>query len=215
LGTPLLDGERLVGVLTVYSTNKDAFSDDHRRVIEVIARQVSKTVKHAIDFESEQSSNSRDQLTGLPNQQQLERLVASEFSSVAAGAVMSIAFVEFDPVAIRNQRQPKQSSDQILTAAASAIRQVLRRADALLRPNTQQFVALLTQTDSAAADFIASRIRDVLAKLNREHGSLESAFVIGVATAPIDGVSLDALIGAAAARARAGNPPDRRPPSVH
>ena len=41
LSTPLISGEALVGVLLLYSSNKDAYSEDHERIVEVVARQVS------------------------------------------------------------------------------------------------------------------------------------------------------------------------------
>ncbi|HET7219984.1 MAG TPA: HD domain-containing phosphohydrolase, partial [Vicinamibacterales bacterium] len=47
LSTPLLSNKQLVGVLTVYSPTLGAFSEDHRRLLEVVARQVSETIRHA------------------------------------------------------------------------------------------------------------------------------------------------------------------------
>lgn len=214
LGTPLLNGDQLVGVLTVYSTNKDAFTDDHRRVIEAIARQVSKTVKHAIDFEKDQSLNFRDQLTGLPNLQRLERFVASEISSAAGGAVLSVVFVDVSALASHARRQTSQSDDRLLTAATHSIRQTLRGADFLFRYSGHQFVVLLTQTDTTAASHIATRIREALARLTRELSAPHNTFMLGVATAPADGVTLDALIAAATTRLRLPSDPID-PPSVH
>src|SRR5436190_1492139 len=47
LSTPLIVANDLIGVLTVYSTHRDAFTEDHRRLVEVVARQVSLTVRQA------------------------------------------------------------------------------------------------------------------------------------------------------------------------
>jgi putative nucleotidyltransferase with HDIG domain len=41
IGTPLLAGEQLTGVMTLYATEMNAFTDDHRRVIELIAKQIA------------------------------------------------------------------------------------------------------------------------------------------------------------------------------
>jgi GAF domain-containing protein len=83
LSTPLMAANELVGVLTVYSTHREAFTEDHRRLVEVVARQVSQTVKHAVDFSRDNAEKLRDQLTGLPNRQHLERFVASELAASA------------------------------------------------------------------------------------------------------------------------------------
>ena len=49
LSTPLFLGKRLVGVLTLYSTQMNAFSDEHLRLIEAIARQVAQPLHDAFD----------------------------------------------------------------------------------------------------------------------------------------------------------------------
>src|SRR4029079_10635471 len=46
LSTPLISDGELVGVLTLYSAQQNAFAEDHRRIIEVVARQVAQTVRH-------------------------------------------------------------------------------------------------------------------------------------------------------------------------
>ena len=45
---PLLVGDQLVGVLTVYSPLRDAFTEDHRRVLEVIGGQISQSFHRAV-----------------------------------------------------------------------------------------------------------------------------------------------------------------------
>jgi len=45
LSTPLLSNDQLVGVLTLYSATPEGFSEDHRRVVEAVARQIGHTFK--------------------------------------------------------------------------------------------------------------------------------------------------------------------------
>jgi putative nucleotidyltransferase with HDIG domain len=51
LSTPLVSNDQLVGVLSLYSVRSEGFSDDHRRIIEVVARQVSHALKSAADLD--------------------------------------------------------------------------------------------------------------------------------------------------------------------
>jgi GAF domain-containing protein len=51
LSTPLVSNEQLVGALSVYSNRTEGFSDDHRRIIEVVARQVSHALKSAVELD--------------------------------------------------------------------------------------------------------------------------------------------------------------------
>jgi diguanylate cyclase (GGDEF)-like protein/putative nucleotidyltransferase with HDIG domain len=215
LGTPLLNGQQLVGVLTVYSTSAEAFSDDHRRVLEVVARQVSLTVKHASDFEQNEHSDSRDQLTGLPNLKVLDRFVSSEMNLPAGNSILSIVVIDVPTLSSSTRRASRVSDERALFEAASAIRQALRGADVLFRFGADQFIVLLTQTDSAAATLVASRIAERLRTFQDEHGGT-GASMLGIATAPSDGVTLEALIAAARNRYE---PVDRvaipKHPSIH
>jgi len=60
LSTPILSGDRLIGVLTVYAEPSHAFSDDHQRIIEAVARQAAPTFAAALAAESLPASMSPD-----------------------------------------------------------------------------------------------------------------------------------------------------------
>src|SRR4051812_15892216 len=210
LSTPLLADRELVGVLTVYSTHREAFSEDHRRIVEVVARQVSETVRHAVIFRREQTENLRDQLTGLPNRQHLERFVVSELSN-ASGLPCSILLfqVSGSTRATRTGHHPT-----VIAQVAAAIRTGLRGADLLFRYDTEHFVALLTQTNGAVADALGRRVVAELGAVCVGEEQLSEITVIrmGRATAPDDGTSLEDLVRVADTRP-VGPPPNR--PSVH
>ena len=52
LSTPLLTGKNLAGVLTLYSTAQNAFTEEHQRLLEVVGRQVTESLMRASDVES-------------------------------------------------------------------------------------------------------------------------------------------------------------------
>jgi GAF domain-containing protein len=52
LSTPLLVKDELVGVVTLYNREIDAFGDEDRRVIEVLAPQIALSLKRARDFDN-------------------------------------------------------------------------------------------------------------------------------------------------------------------
>lgn len=191
LSTPLMVSNDLVGVLTVYSTHRDAFTEDHRRLVEVVARQVSQTVRHAVEFSRDNAEKLRDQLTGLPNRQHLERFVASEL--VADGGLpCSILLLD---VKHQHGRITPRVGQPVIGQIASAIRAGLRGADLLFRYDTDRFVALLTQTDAATADDVGRRVAKQLAliRLAEEEGP-GAGVRLGRATAPEDGAGLTDLV---------------------
>src|SRR5207245_8478612 len=75
LSTPLLSDDVLVGVLTLYSSTGDGFTEDHQRVLEAVAKQIGHTFKGAAEFDN---SARRDPLTGLPALKQVEQVMQSK-----------------------------------------------------------------------------------------------------------------------------------------
>jgi diguanylate cyclase (GGDEF)-like protein/putative nucleotidyltransferase with HDIG domain len=212
LSTPLMVANELVGVLTVYSTHREAFTEDHRRLVEVVARQVSQTVKHAVQFRHEQTEKLRDQLTGLPNRQHLERFVASELAA-SGGLPFSILVLDVlhDPP---SKATGRGSAQQVIGRVADAIRAGLRGADLLFRHDTDRFVALLTQTDASTADAVGRRVAGELSTIRLSDDDVAGTIIrLGRATAPEDGTSLNDLIRVAENRPLPPPPTTRQ--SIH
>lgn len=211
LSTPLTVGNELVGVLTVYSTHRDAFTEDHKRIAEVIARQVSHTVQHALGFRREQAERLRDQFTGLPNRKHLERFVASELAS-DAGVPCSVLLLNIGSGSRGSHPTiPERRVGQI----ADAFRGALRGADLLFRYDADCFVALLPQTDSATADSVGRRLVNELGKLRSpdDDQAWTGTVRLGRATGPEDGNQLSDLVRAA--ETRLVSPTSLNRPSIH
>jgi diguanylate cyclase (GGDEF)-like protein len=217
LSTPLVDGTHLVGVLTVYSTNKDAFSEDHRRIIEVVARQVTKTVTHAVALEDRRSAAFTDQLTGLPNRQHLTRFIASEIAAGGASSELAIILVDLDALKTLNRRHGRAAGDRALATVADAIRSVLRGADILFRYDSDEFVVLLTQTQTATAREVADRMTAAITAIESRSSGAEGpvSATLTVASAPADGTTLDELVLAARGRDRLKPDNDTPTTSIH
>ena len=209
MSTPLAIGGELIGVLTVYSTHRDAFSEDHRRLVEVVARQVSQTIKQAVNFRRSQLAHLRDEFTGLPNRQHLERFVTSELS-LTGGLPFSLLLFALRSGTDRNPRAPCLSS---IMNAVGAIRSGLRGGDLLFRYEAENLVALLTQTDASTADAVGRRVATQLATIRGSDEDGCGITRIGRATAPEDGTKLVDLMEAASERTV--GPVSNTRPSIH
>jgi putative nucleotidyltransferase with HDIG domain len=64
ISTSLVFDDELVGVLSLYSAEVDGFADDHRRIIEAVARQIAPALKSGAESEGDFR---RDPLTSLRN----------------------------------------------------------------------------------------------------------------------------------------------------
>jgi diguanylate cyclase (GGDEF)-like protein/putative nucleotidyltransferase with HDIG domain len=209
LSTPMNEATDLVGVLTVYSMHRDAFSEDHRRLIEIVARQVSRTIKHAVLFQRERAEQLRDHFTGLPNRQHFERFIASE--AAVGTAPSSIVVVE----ALRGSgghRRPKPDLDQqLLGQIADTLRRCLRTADLLFQYDATEFVVLLTDTDANVTAALVQRITERLAQLRSQTAGL--SFAVGVAVGQQEGLEIPQLLEIARTRKQSADDSGR--PSIH
>ncbi len=192
-----MSGSRLVGVLSVYATTPEAFSDDHRRLIEVIARQVSASILQATESDSTRRQPTANQY-GVPSRERVERFIAAELDLTSTQTNLSIIHITVDP------RGGLESSSgrtlvQSQSSMVAAIRKALRGADVLFSYSESEFVVVLTQTDLSAASAVANRIREILVEAGRDTSdSLHP--LLGVASAPEDGRTLEDLVSVAAKR---------------
>ena len=188
LSAPLLQDDRLVGVLTLYSTTSDGFSEDHRRVLEIVGRQISWTFKSAAESDF---AARKDEITGLPSLRQLEQII--EVGHCEASLLIVVVQTLND---IRS-RFGRPAGDEVLRLVSQQMRKVLRVSDILFRCGDEEFIALLDDTDAKAANSLARRMRESLSEraLTLSCGMTVSVDILTTCTrAPQDGRSLKALI---------------------
>jgi diguanylate cyclase (GGDEF)-like protein/putative nucleotidyltransferase with HDIG domain len=201
LATPLLVRSDLVGVLSLYSTARDAFSDDHQRIVEAISGQVGQTVRQALDFESAKTTRLKDSPTGLPHFDQVRNL----FDSAGDGQLaypFALIFLDVDSLKNVNRHLGRSAGDEILAEVTEAIRQVLRGADLLFRSGSDEFVALLLNTDALTCAAILGRARAAVADSLSRHSRSDRQVSVSTsyAVAPEDGATVEQLLEVARQR---------------
>jgi putative nucleotidyltransferase with HDIG domain len=185
LSTPLVLGKSLVGVLSLYSSNKDSYSEDHERIIEVVARQVSPVIADAYEAERQRSAVLRDHGTGLPNLRRLIDFVEDQLSGLDSHP-LSVVVIRCEPFS-----GPGEASPGLI----ASIRRCMRPADLLFRTDTSELTVVLLNTDRNGARPLVDKIRTVLAAWQEEHDA--SGCIVGVASAPSDGLQAVLLLGKA------------------
>ena len=204
LSTPLISNSHLVGVLSVYSTTPEGFTEDHLRLLEVVARQVSETIRHAGSQVQQSSPEPIDRLR-LPRRDRVERFVEAETARLSPQNVVSVVQIYFSDISSKHvTSEGRHALDQIV----EEVSKVLRGADVLCRYSDDELVVVLTQTDPLAGATVAARITEVIDDVCRLHPKFERPSY-GVASAPEDGLTLAALVDSADKRRT--ELPDRRP----
>lgn len=193
LSTALVHNDTLVGVLTLYSTNRNGFSADHERVVEIVATQVAGVVHHACESHNARTSSFRDRLTGLPT---FEQFVA--FSRAAEGATdaSTPAVLVLFRVSDRQDTSNEAGGttvDSTLNNVLLAIRRILRPTDMLFLYEQGQFIAVLLHTDEGTAKSVANRIADNILSFGRRT-AVGLQVAVSLAVMPRDGHSFEALL---------------------
>lgn len=185
LSTPLVSGKSLVGVLSLYSSNKEAYSEEHERIIEVVARQVSAAILEAQNAERLRTRSFKDESTGLPNLRHLIEFIEAQLTDDERRHPFCLITIQFDA-------SPATSADQATSSVVSSTRRALRPADLLFRSGNDELVAVLLNTERSPATAIGLRVASLLGTL-KSTGALTSVR-LGLACAPLDAAEAERLL---------------------
>jgi diguanylate cyclase (GGDEF)-like protein len=204
----------LVGVLTLYSSNREGFSAEHERVIEIISRQVSPVMKLAADFAADKAHSFRDQLTGLPNVEQFVQFSKSaQLSGSGSIAPAALLLIDVDNLTQINTNFGRRTGDAVLNHVVDAARRLLRTSDVLFRYEDDQFIAVLLHTAESAASAFADRLSKAVSG-SRGQLSFDVTVTVSIAVAPNDSSTFEGLLQVARERHNNRPPPeDGRHPS--
>lgn len=200
LSSPILAGDQLVGVLTLYSPASEAFTQDHGRIVQTVARQVARPIAEAVRFETTKTSALQDSLTGLPNMERLQQLFVSEAGSQGlVAAPLSLLLIDVDDLGSINASFGREAGDHVLGTIAKIACRALRGGDILFRSNNDELVALLTQTDQTTSRSVADRVFKAISAsaVSLGESTVKGAASVGSATFPDNGTSLNDLLAIA------------------
>ena len=143
----------------------------------------------------------RDELTGLLNRREYERILAEEEErSMRFGNPLALVIVDLDRFKSINDLHGHPAGDAVLKEAAHRIAGAIRTVDRAARIGGEEFALILVQTDRASALEVARRaIAAVASKPIPAGGGLSVAVTAsaGVAELPADAGSAGELFAAA------------------
>lgn len=145
-----------------------------------------------------------DPLTQVLNRRRFLEIASQQLQlATRHGHPTSVLLLDFDHFKQINDRFGHQVGDQVLVAAAAAIKRLCRRTDALARFGGEEFILLLPHTGRAGAEMVAERIRAEVRQLS---------FLDSARQRPLD-LTVTVSIGGAssAARATPANMPTNNP----
>jgi diguanylate cyclase (GGDEF)-like protein/putative nucleotidyltransferase with HDIG domain len=213
LSMPLIDADRVVGVLSLYAKSSNAFTEDHQRLVEVVARQVSPLLQRSMEYALSSVRPFRDPLTALPSIDHLRQLADEKNQLADLPTPTTLIYIHVNESKHINLN--RGVADQSLREVVQQLRSCLRVADVLFRLESNEFAVLLLQTDRDTASMIAQRMKGSVQQLSTPAtGKVAVNVNLAVVAAPEDGNRIDILVDAGRRRlsSRATTPP---PPSIH
>jgi diguanylate cyclase (GGDEF)-like protein len=102
--------------------------------------------------------------TGLLNRRAFDAAFGAEFRrSIRYGRRLAVLMIDLDHFKRLNDQYGHAFGDEVLRTVASTLRANLRESDVLARYGGEEFVALLPETDSAAARVVGEKLREAIA----------------------------------------------------
>jgi diguanylate cyclase (GGDEF)-like protein len=198
---PLVDADALVGTLTIYHTDANAFTDEHRRLLDRVCNQVASVIRNSVLFEQMHQVSFTDSLTELPNSRALFARLHDQFTEQSLRPdVAALLMIDLDGFKAINDAHGHQIGDLTLRRVAGAIRQNIRHSDFCARYAGDEFVVVLTHCQRQEAELRALELQKAIDATDievRPGLRLKPSISIGVAVSPEDGETYDELLATA------------------
>ena len=172
---------------------------------EITPRSLERSLRYALKLgetlEALRQLATRDQLTGLLNRREFDRIMAEEAERCRRfGQPLALVMVDIDHFKAVNDTHGHQAGDAVLRAIAKTLTGQLRTVDRVARIGGEEFALVLMQTGRSAATEVAQRVVEAVAAspvVIESGASLRLTISAGVAVLPEDVSWLELLIGAA------------------
>jgi len=200
ISLPLKTDDRLLGAVSLYSTDAIGYSDEHLRLVETIGRIAADAIAKSMLHAEAESHALTDPMTGLPNarslQGQFDREVARAQRSSGSFQVLMLDLDGFKQV---NDTFGHKTGDTMLIEIGRVIKSQLREYDFLARYAGDEFVAIIPNTSGDDINELCLRIEKSVENFELAVGAdLATVGVsIGAAVYPYSGEGFDQLLIAA------------------
>jgi diguanylate cyclase (GGDEF)-like protein len=141
LAVPLEGLQGVLGVLALYHAEKDAFTNDHLRILLAIASKLGLSIENALKYRLAETSATTDYLTGLPNARSLFLHLDREMSRCRRHeAPLTVLVCDLDGFKQVNDRFGHLEGNRLLRAFAQKLKDSCREYDYVARMGGDEFV---------------------------------------------------------------------------
>ena len=199
LVVPLEGLNGVVGVLAMYQASRDAFTQDHLRILLAVASKVALSVENALKYQQAESSATTDYLTGLPNARSLFMHLAQEVARCRRMKTsLAVLVCDIDGFKQINDSFGHLEGDRLLREFTAQVKDVCRGYDYVARMGGDEFVITAPGLTPEAAAEKAERLNQAAIESGGTVcGRDVITLSVGVAYCPEDGFDVERLLAEA------------------
>ncbi|MFC1544153.1 diguanylate cyclase [Gemmatimonadota bacterium] len=198
LAVPLTSEDEVIGILNLESMKVDAFPEEDRRVIEIVATQTAQILGKAMLYDRLATMAITDGLTGLFNHRHFFMRLEAEFKrSVRYSYPLSLIMVDIDFFKEFNDRHGHMQGDHALRQVAELIMHAVRETDVVARYGGEEFTAILPLCHESTALEVAERLRQTVEQAGlgaEDDGGAPLTVSVGICTAPQHASTYEELV---------------------
>jgi diguanylate cyclase (GGDEF)-like protein/putative nucleotidyltransferase with HDIG domain len=199
LAVPLPGRSGVTGVLTLYHTNRDAFSRDDLRLVEAATVHIGLAIENALRYQDAENLAVTDHLTGIPNARSLALHLERELSRAAReNATVGVLVCDLNGFKQVNDRFGHLKGNEVLQLVANGLRDACRGSDYLARMGGDEFVIVAPGLRDDLCWSYAERLRNVALEAGWIlFGERCLSMSVGAAIYPSDGHDSESLLAEA------------------
>jgi diguanylate cyclase (GGDEF)-like protein/putative nucleotidyltransferase with HDIG domain len=199
LAVPLEDGAGVVGVLSLYRAEANAFNRDQLRIVQAMASKLAVALHNGLMFRQAEASATTDYLTGLPNTRSLFTHLDQELSQAGqTRGALSVIVGDLDGFKNVNDHFGHLAGNELLRQIAAALKSCCFDGGYVARMGGDEFVVVLRGVASESLEVKKSQICRAVESAGAELcGEHVVSLSVGQAQYPQDGRTVEDLLAAA------------------
>jgi diguanylate cyclase (GGDEF)-like protein/putative nucleotidyltransferase with HDIG domain len=199
LAVPLIGLNGTVSVLTLYQTERDAFTNDHLRILLAIVPKLALSIENALRFQQAESSASTDYMTGLPNARSLFLHLDGELARCRRlSSPLVVLVCDMNGFKKVNDKYGHLEGNRLLHSVAKKLKECCREYDYVARMGGDEFVLVLPGLQPDQLEQKIQRLKAITEDAGREIFAQETiSLSIGHSMFPEDGADADRLLSEA------------------
>lgn len=204
IALPLRGRKGTQGAIEIFNPHNDQLTDYTIAFLHILADHAAIAIENVRDVARIQQLTITDDTTGLYNVRHLYDALARELERCGRERTpVSLAFLDLDRFKQVNDVHGHLVGSELLAHVGQRLQELSREGDLCFRYGGDEFVVLMPGTSAHDAQVQATMLhRELMATRFRMKSGIELGVSasVGVATAPADGDSIHAVIGAADTR---------------